>query len=150
MQSESYRIAVVDHQSVASIDKQQLKRVIQAALRSEGIQQAAISVALFDDRVITDLNRQFLQHDRATDVLSFPLHKDGARVEGDIAISVETAAREARARGIPVETEVALYAVHGVLHLVGYDDQTPQERRRMWDRQLQILRTLHYDTNRLL
>ncbi len=139
MAANDYRIAVVDQQHVARIDRQRLKDVVRATLAAEGIREAAISIALLDDARIRELNRQYLQHDRPTDVLSFPYRHDDGVVEGDIAISVETAAREADQRNVPLETELAFYAAHGVLHLVGYDDATPEARQRMWQRQVDIL-----------
>ncbi len=151
MPANDYRIAVVDQQHVAAIDRRKLKQVVGAVLQSEGIKEAAIGVALLDDRRIRELNRQYLQHDRATDVLSFTYRRDDGLLEGDIAVSVETAAREAERRGIPLETELAFYVAHGVLHLIGYNDATPDERSRMWQRQVEILRDLRYeDADRLL
>jgi probable rRNA maturation factor len=92
----------------------------------------SLSIAFVTDRTIRKINRRFLKHDFATDVLSFPL---GGDPWGEVVISAEYAAREAKARGIPLEEEILRYVAHGILHLLGYDDHDPRERVRMWRRQ---------------
>ena len=92
----------------------------------------SLSIAFVSDRAIRKINRKFLKHDFATDVLSFPL---GGDPWGELVISAEYAAREAKARGIPLEEELLRYVAHGILHLLGYDDHDPRERVRMWKRQ---------------
>ncbi len=113
-----------------------------------------MSVALVDDREIRRVNREFLNIDAPTDVISFLYDKEAlshrrerkspqqkgwdfagdcgeAGPFGELVISVETAVREARSRGIPPQVELEHYAIHGLLHLLGYDDKTPSARRRM-------------------
>ena len=83
-----------------------------------------ISVVLCDDPFIQDLNRDYRGKDKATDVLSFA--QDDPSILGDIVISLPTAARQAAAAGWPLESEIALLGVHGLLHLLGYDDETAE------------------------
>lgn len=99
-----------------------------------------VSVALVSDRRMRSLNRQFRGKDEVTDVLSFPCAvrpKAGARPAagtplGDIAIASGAARRQARAAGHPVRTEVRVLALHGLLHLLGYDHETDRgEMRRL-------------------
>ncbi len=97
--------------------------------------RGTVSVAVVDDEEIRKIHREFLGVDEATDVLSFRLdsacpgtHDDTL---GEIVVSAETALREARKRGLPPERELALYAIHGALHLVGWDDLTAKDRRQM-------------------
>jgi probable rRNA maturation factor len=90
------------------------------------------------------LNRTYRGKTGSTDVLAFPMTEGrfGAvcpDLLGDVVISVETAARQARDRGRDVQGELALLLVHGILHLVGYDHGTTGERRRMWQKQRSIL-----------
>ena len=95
-----------------------------------------------DDAAIATLNRTYRKVAGPTDVLAFPM-TEGAFAEltpdclGDVVISAETAARQARWGD--VRTELAVLLVHGILHLVGYDHGTVRERRRMWQRQEAIL-----------
>ena len=96
-----------------------------------------LSVAFVTNAAIRTINRKFLKHDFATDVLSFPL---GTDLVGELVISAEYAAGEASRRGIPVEEELLRYVAHGILHLLGYDDHRPSDRTRMWKRQERELR----------
>jgi probable rRNA maturation factor len=98
-----------------------LARAVEAA-EVEG----AVSVLLTGDEEIRRLNREFRHKDRATDVLSFPAAQVNGHggIAGDLAISVETAAREAERRGHPLETELKVLLLHGVLHLAGWDHET--------------------------
>jgi probable rRNA maturation factor len=91
-----------------------------------------VFVWLISDRRMAVLNRRFLGHAGSTDVLTFQ--------HGEILISVETARRQARAFGKSLTHELKLYIVHGLLHLHGFDDQTPTEARRMKTVQEKILR----------
>ncbi len=91
-----------------------------------------VFVWLISDRRIAVLHRQFLGHLGATDVLTFQ--------HGEIFISVETARRHARAFGNSLTRELELYIIHGLLHLQGFDDQTPGEARKMRAEQEKILR----------
>ncbi|MCZ6479043.1 MAG: rRNA maturation RNase YbeY [candidate division NC10 bacterium] len=102
-----------------------------------------VSVLLVDDRAIRRLNKVYLNHDRPTDVLAFPqqqgLPSPQPHLLGDVVISVETAARQAKEHGHSLPHELALLLIHGILHLVGYDDSTPATRRRMWTEQARLL-----------
>ena len=88
--------------------------------------EGAVSVLLTGNDEIRRLNREFRQKDKATDVLSFPSGQVNGHggVAGDLAISVETAAREAERRGHPLEIELKVLLLHGVLHLAGWDHET--------------------------
>lgn len=90
--------------------------------------RGAVSVLLTGDREIRRLNRAFRKKDQATDVLSFPAPADGAdghgRMAGDLAISVETAARQAEEQGETLGAELQILALHGLLHLAGFDHET--------------------------
>lgn len=94
-----------------------------ALLRLESVaSDPEISVVLCDDPFIQDLNREYRGKDKPTDVLSFA--QDDPNILGDIVISLPTATRQAEAAHWPLESEIALLAVHGLLHLLGYDDET--------------------------
>lgn len=94
-----------------------------ALLRHESVtNDPEISIVVCDDPYIQNLNAQYRQKDNPTDVLSFA--QDDPDVLGDIVISLPTAARQAKAAGWPLESEIALLGVHGLLHLLGYDDET--------------------------
>ncbi len=106
--------------------------------------KAELSVVIGDDAWIQELNRRYLRKDRPTDVLAFPQGEtpSGQPVLGDVAISAETAARQAAEQGHGFERELALLLVHGVLHLTGWKDSTPAGRRRMLARGEELLAKL--------
>ncbi len=111
--------------------------------------RASVSLVLTDDARIRVLNRDFLEIDRPTDVLSFPLtgpgdldDKDRALFLGEIYISVETARAQAKAARRPFSREIAHLAIHGLLHLVGHDHASAGERRRMRAAESRLLREL--------
>lgn len=105
---------------------------------------AECSVSLVDDSAMAALNRTYRGKMGSTDVLAFPMTEGrfgtvSPDLLGDVVISAETAARQARDRGRDVQGELALLLVHGILHLVGYDHGTAEARRRMWQKQRSIL-----------
>ena len=94
-----------------------------ALLRHERVtNDPEISVVFCNDPFIQNLNREYRQKDMPTDVLSFA--QDDTDVLGDIIISLPTAARQAATAGWPLESEIILLGMHGLLHLLGYDDET--------------------------
>lgn len=106
-------------------------------LRGERLRRATVTVILVSDDDLLELNREHLSHDYYTDVITFPLETDP--LEGEIYISVDRAREQAREFGVGVYDEVQRLAVHGALHLAGYDDSTTAERenmRRLEDRYL--------------
>jgi probable rRNA maturation factor len=109
----------------ASFKKRRLATFLTAARDAAGI-SGSVSVMLMGDQQIRTLNRQYRRKDKATDVLSFPAAAMGgqSRIAGDLAISVETAAREAESRGHALVLELEILLLHGVLHLAGYDHET--------------------------
>ena len=105
-----------------------------------------LSVVLTGNRRLHKLNRDYLGVDAPTDVLSFPASESdpetGARYIGDILISVPYAAKGAKQAGHPLESELQLLVVHGVLHLLGHDHAKLKEKAKMWKAQAEILESL--------
>ena len=106
-----------------------------------GLSEGHLTVALVDDAEMADLNREFRRRDRTTDVLTFDLRQPAGigPVEADVVICLDEAVRQSRIRGHEVRLEVLLYAVHGLLHLMGYDDADPDESARMHRREDELL-----------
>lgn len=104
--------------------KKDLETFLAQARRAVGL-AGSVSVLLTGDAEIQRLNREFRGKDKPTDVLSFPAGENGgrARAAGDLAISVETAARESERLGHPLALELKVLLLHGVLHLAGYDHE---------------------------
>jgi probable rRNA maturation factor len=126
-----FQIEVTNQQSALAVQPSLLERAAANVLQGERIQAATVSIAVVDDETIRDLNRRYLEHDYATDVLSFTLERDERCLEGEVVVSAETAVRAGAQFGWSANDELLLYVVHGVLHLVGFDDQTAPEREAM-------------------
>ena len=135
-------IAVCNRQNKLRIDAARLKKVARAVLRDAGVLGGSLSIAIVDDAAIRELNKKYLDHDYATDVLSFPLSRNAGRLEGEVVASAETAARVAARFGWKPADELLLYVVHGALHLVGYDDRTVKARAQMQAAQRRYLAAL--------
>lgn len=135
-----------------AVDAKFIRAVVLQALRLHGYRTPPdVGVALVDDGYIRMLNREYRGGDHATDVLAFPLDADDGRagendvnepVLGDIVISVQRAREQARQFKHPLRREVALLAIHGLLHLLGYDDETEAAASAMWARQKELLETI--------
>lgn len=94
------------------------------AIEAIGKHGSSATIAFVSDRNIRKLNQQFRNIDKATDVLSFPAGDEDETNLGDIAISVDTAAAQAKENGLTLENEIAQLILHGLLHLSGYDHET--------------------------
>ncbi len=117
-----------------------LVETVRCVLRDHMVRRGELSLAIIDDTTMQRLNRTHLQHDYPTDVLSFLLHRDQDLLEGEVIVSAETAVRAARDYNWIEAHELLLYAIHGTLHLVGYDDQTQADRQAMRDREAYYLK----------
>jgi rRNA maturation RNase YbeY len=117
-----------------------LRALARRALRDLGRRDGELSVAAVGDAEMRRLNARYHGSRGATDVLAFDLGgPPAARLVGEVVISADTAARQARRAGVPVALELDLLLVHGLLHLTGYDDRAPEEARRMHERARAIL-----------
>jgi len=131
-------------ESEFSVPTELLERATNAALDHQAESLVSeLTIVLTDDARLKELNRDYLGIDAPTDVLSFPASEmdpeTGARYIGDILISIPRAKSQAEAAGHPLESEVQLLVVHGVLHLLGHDHAEAEEKSRMWKAQAEIL-----------
>jgi len=115
---------VIVHKNVEQVSLEALRRFLHRARKLAGI-KSNVNVVLASDRELRMLNRRYRHKDEATDVLSFPAVPAVAHeLAGDIVISVDTAARNARSFSHGVAEEIKVLILHGVLHLTGYDHET--------------------------
>ena len=139
----SFTIEIADHRQ-APADHARLKAAARAVFDEAKVPGAELSIAIVDDESMQQLNRQYLAHDYPTDVLSFLLeqNEESGRLEGQIIVSWEFASREAPRYGWTTDDELLLYVIHGCLHLVGYDDTTPEDQIAMRAAEARHLKTL--------
>jgi probable rRNA maturation factor len=115
-------VTLLNRQRLRRVSAPRLKRVLAGAARTLGV-SGELAVVLAGDRLLRRLNREYRGKDGPTDVLSFP-GGDGEAGLGDVVISVETARRNARGLGRTLPQELDVLALHGLLHVLGYDHET--------------------------
>ena len=115
-------VEVVNRQRRLKLDTEAWATFANGALDAIGKSESSATIAFVSDKRILALNRQFRGVDKATDVLSFPAEEKANL--GDIAVSVDTAAVQAKENGLTLEGEIAQLILHGLLHLCGYDHET--------------------------
>ncbi len=142
------QVSIVRRVRRPGISAPRLRAVVLHALRRERCPaRTEVCVVLVDDRTIRWLNRRYRRADRATDVLAFPTDAGQAGLLGDVVVSVDRARAQARAAGHTLRSEVALLAVHGVLHLLGYDDHSRTAALTMTRRQRKLLAERGYEVS---
>ena len=140
----SIDVFAANEQGDHPIDVARWAELSRSVLGARGVKgECEVSLLFVDEEAISALNEQFLGKSGATDVLSFPLSEAGARkLAGELVIGVEVAAEQAKRRGHDVQAELALYVIHGLLHLCGHDDKRPQPAKVMRERERHYLREL--------
>ncbi len=128
------QVDIADEQTFRPIDDGLVTRLIEAVTviaADYGFRKGEISIAVLDDAAIRRVNREYLQHDWATDAITFPFEASDGFLEGEILVSRETADRVASSMPWSGDDELLLYVIHGTLHLVGLDDQEDDSRAVM-------------------
>ena len=116
----------------------------EAALAHGGRAGLDVDVVVVDEAGLTDLHARFLGDPTPTDVIAFDLGEEGGSPAAEMYVSVDCARREGALRGVELGRELALYVVHGALHLCGLDDQTPEQRLLMRAAERHVLASLGY------
>lgn len=138
------RVDVFNAHKKYRILRQATKNLAEFVLMKERYRDAEINIVMVNDKKMQQLNGKYLDHWYATDVLSFPLGDSTAlKVEGEVYINLDQARRQAKEYGVSYRNETARLVIHGVLHLLGYDDATKAQKQTMTkleDRYLRHLR----------
>jgi probable rRNA maturation factor len=111
--------------------KEKLRKVIVLIGLVEQKQLGDINVVLVSDHRLLEINRQFLEHDYYTDIITFQYPTPNSVVSGDLYISIDRVTDNARSLKLPVADELARVVIHGVLHLCGYRDKQPVDKKLM-------------------
>ena len=127
--------ALRNRQRDRRLHPRRLRPIVAALLHELGITSSDLSVAFLDARAMTRVNETFLRHGGVTDVITFNYQPEAPHPSptlcGEVLVCVAVAIEQARRYRLSWQAEVVRYLVHGVLHLRGFDDQEPGERRRM-------------------
>ncbi len=144
-------IIIDNSQDKVNIDEsinELLERVVLECLKLEGRDTSyEVSITFVDDEEIRELNKEYRDVDKSTDVLSFPLDEDefdipGDTLLGDIVISAETAKRQSEEYGHSLEREIAYLTAHSMFHLMGYDHMNDAEKKVMRDKEKKVMMSL--------
>jgi len=110
-------------------DKLKIKRWIQQTVASESKKTGDINIIFCSDEYLLEVNKQYLNHDYYTDIITFNYNTD--KINGDLFISLDRVADNANQNNVPRETELLRVIIHGVLHLLGYNDKTAKEEKEI-------------------
>jgi probable rRNA maturation factor len=123
-------IEILNRQRTTPIDRDRFERLLKRLVRHYRLGRPELALSFVDDPEIRELNKTYRKKDKATDVLSFPLNEkgsDGRFYLGDIVISIPRAREQAAELGHPLDRELEILAVHGFLHLLGYNHDAGHE-----------------------
>lgn len=130
------KVAIILGDRRFSLDRKMLSSLAVRVLKGEEAADGLISIVYCSDRYMRTINRKFGKDDNITDVLAFDLSDEGdGGFFGEVYVNLQQARRQAGDFNIPYIEEVRRLTVHGILHLLGYRDKRPGDRRRMWARQ---------------
>ena len=137
------KISIAMPQEMVAVDRDRMREVARTVMTGENVADYEISLAFVDNPTIHRLNQRYLDHDEPTDVLTFPLSGANAKkLSGELIVGAEVASAQATERGHDVQVELALYVIHGLLHLCGYDDKSPKHAGAMRQRERHYLAKL--------
>jgi probable rRNA maturation factor len=141
---DSFLLEVLDEQDDLVADLEKIRSVCETILADLAVRSGRMNVVLADSSTIRQYNKDFLQHDYPTDVISFPIEdrRSEGHLEGEVLVCTKVAKERAGEFGWSAEEELLLYIVHGVLHLVGFDDITPELKEEMQKNERKYLNTL--------
>lgn len=146
MSSATCVIDLMDETGRAMPDLKRMQSVVDAAIAADGLGPSALTVLLIDDAESARLHQEHFDAPDTTDVMTFPDGSEnpetGRTHLGDLAVCVDVAERAALERGRSTSDELTLYVLHGVLHLLGYDDVDPDDQAVMWAEQRRLLATV--------
>ena len=142
-------LTILNHQRTNKINPRFLKQVVAELFAELTITEAELGILLVSAKTMARVNWQFLQHTGSTDVITFdhrdfqfPISNRQLKIHGELFICVDEAVKQAKDFGTNWQSEVVRYVVHGVLHLLGYDDLKPDLRRTMKREENRLVRHL--------
>lgn len=107
------------------------KKWIKDIAQSEGYKIGDLNYIFCSDEYLLEINRQYLEHDYYTDIITFDHSEEGDKLEGDIYVSVDRVRENADSLGLPFEIEIRRVLIHGLLHLIGFEDADDELKKQM-------------------
>ena len=125
-----------------ALHRREINRWVRSVVAGYGRKVGELAYVFVNDDKILEVNRQYLQHDYYTDIITFD-YSEGRTIAGDLFISLDTVRSNSEQQGVPYEEELLRVMIHGVLHLCGINDKGPGQRERMEAAEDEALRLLH-------
>lgn len=122
-------VDVTAMEGIRTLPKAEFRRIVQFFCRKQKVKEAEFSFVIVNDGLIRSINKKFLQHDFVTDVITFPMERN--RNVAEIYINDQQMKRQAKENAVTTKNEMFRLVVHSLLHIVGYDDTTPSEKKKM-------------------
>jgi len=137
---------IVDNTSdvEVSVDEDVVADIAELLQDNENARFALIEVVFVDEDEIVKINTEHLQHDYVTDIITFHYHEENEPIEGTLFCCAPRIAEQAAEFDAEPETEFVRIVIHGMLHLCGYEDSTPDDKNRMTELENTYLKLLHY------
>ncbi len=135
-------IVIVNRQRTKRIKTRLLRQIVTDIFAELEITEVELGINLVGAKEMAQVNWDFLQHEGSTDVITFDHRESGVKIHGELFISVDDAVTQAKNFKTTWQTEVVRYVVHGILHLLGYDDLKPDLRRKMKREENRLVRLL--------
>ena len=153
-------VVINDLQKKTSLNISQIKKIIKCVFKHENVSEVSLSVLFVTNQKIRALNKKYLGRNNATDVLAFDstdeevsyktFTKKVKEINGDIIISTDAAIKSARSYNTSVEYELVLYVVHGILHLLGYDDHSKKDILEIRKKEEELVKILAKYINKVI
>ncbi len=141
--SARLNVTVLNHCRSLRVDRKLLTKVVKFTASEQGITVGQVELAVFDDKGMTQLHKDYLGKPKVTDVICFDLAQDDpSQIHANLALGGQVARTQARLNRTSINKELALYTVHGLLHLLGYNDAKLADARRMHHREDELLKKL--------
>lgn len=132
-----FKINLEDVVNISTADKKRVRKITELVLTKEKITHAELNIVLVDDEFIINLNKQYLNKETTTDVISFHFEEppDLTNLEGEVYANIHQIKRQAEEYDVEFVSELQRIIIHGVLHLMGYEDSTPAEKKVMTEKE---------------
>lgn len=123
-----------------TIEKKKLHQYVKFITQHLNLSIISLEINFIDSEAIKEINKKFLSHDYSTDIITFNYSDSQNTIDGEIFISVDDAKENAKKFNVKFEEEIGRLVAHGILHLIGFDDTTPDKRKKMKNRENQLLK----------
>ncbi len=133
-------LTITNEYTQFSIDTSAVNKLVTQIIEMLSLKVATLSIVFVENQQIQQLHQQFFNDNSPTDIITFPLNNPGEPIEADLVISLEMAQENAKYYGVSVEEEIKRLIIHGLLHLAGWKDESPDQQRAMRKKEDDLLK----------